>query len=127
MVLGSTSRFNSTSRPLLGRPVRRVPASDPSMTPTCAALGTCLPPEAPRARRDGLPAPACDPHVCKQVPRDSWRQLPVVLTDLDDALLIGEHGNLDPVTEPQFEQDACHMGLRGGLADDELGGDLGVG
>ena len=53
--------------------------------------------------------------------------LPVVLSGLDDALYIGEHGCLDSVAEPQFEQDACHMGLRGGLTDDESGGDLGVG
>ena len=53
-------------------------------------------------------------------------RLPVLVPDLDNALLIGEHGSLDPVAEPQFQQDACYMGLRGGLTDHESGGDLGV-
>ena len=68
----------------------------------------------------------CSRSAWSRLCRRPLRRLLVVLPGLDDALFIGEHGCLDPVAESQFQQDACHMGLRGRLTDHHSGGDLGI-
>ena len=49
------------------------------------------------------------------------------LARLHKTLLVCVHNSLDPDPQPQLGQDAAHMGLGGGVADEELAGDLGVG
>jgi hypothetical protein len=44
-----------------------------------------------------------------------------------EAGLVREHHGLDPVPELQLGQQVGHVALDGGVADDQLGGDLGVG
>jgi alkanesulfonate monooxygenase SsuD/methylene tetrahydromethanopterin reductase-like flavin-dependent oxidoreductase (luciferase family) len=44
----------------------------------------------------------------------------------DQTGLIGEDDGLDPVAQLEFGQEPGHVGLDGRLAEDELGGDLGV-
>ncbi|TWD83228.1 low temperature requirement protein LtrA [Kribbella amoyensis] len=45
----------------------------------------------------------------------------------DEAALVGEDDRLDAVAETEFEQDPGDVRLHGGLADEQLGRDLGVG
>ena len=46
---------------------------------------------------------------------------------VDDAGFVGEHDGLDAVAEAEFHQHSGDVGLHRCFADDEFGGDLGVG
>ncbi len=46
---------------------------------------------------------------------------------LDDAGLVGQDDGLDPVAQAELGQQVAHVRFDGGLADDEVGGYLGVG
>lgn len=50
-----------------------------------------------------------------------------VLAGPDETGFVGEHHRLDAITQVELFEDACDVRLRGVLADDELGGDLGIG
>ena len=45
----------------------------------------------------------------------------------DQPGLVGHHHRLYPVAAAQLHQDAAHMGLHGGFAEEEVPGDLPVG
>jgi hypothetical protein len=45
----------------------------------------------------------------------------------DDAGLVGEHDCLDAVAQSEFHKQACDVCFHGGLGDEEVCGDLGVG
>ena len=46
---------------------------------------------------------------------------------MDEAGFVGEDDGLGAVVEVELGEDACDVGLDGGVADDELAGDVGVG
>jgi hypothetical protein len=49
------------------------------------------------------------------------------LAGAHDASLVGEHDRLDPVSHAELGEYSGHVGLDGGLADDEMIGDFTVG
>jgi hypothetical protein len=46
---------------------------------------------------------------------------------LDDAGLVGQDDGLDPVAQAELGEQVADVGFHGGVADEEVGGDLGVG
>jgi hypothetical protein len=46
---------------------------------------------------------------------------------LDDAGFVGQDDGLDPVAQAELGEQVAHVRFDGGLTDDEVGGDLGVG
>ena len=51
----------------------------------------------------------------------------MLLSWSDGAVFVGQDDGLDAVARLEFHQDVPDVGLDGGLTQDELGGDLGVG
>jgi hypothetical protein len=91
------------------------------------ALGDRSAREVPRLIAVGVTGPAsliCPPLLVLR--RPSAGRLSAV-TGPDDAVLVGVDGDLHPVAQIEFGEDAGDVALDGGLAEAEPGGDLGVG
>src|SRR5437899_3667187 len=63
-----------------------------------------------------------------EMPASSFGRLRVVLdySDFDETGLVGEDHRLHAVAQVELLEDASDVGFYGSIADDELGGDLGV-